>query len=632
MTNQQPPHWIETLTESELEVLQFMTEGKSNREIAVVRTVTVETVRWYTKQIYSKLGVNSRAQAVLRAIQLRLVDDDSTEPSKEALALHDNLPNFSSAFFGRESDLEEIRTRMREPHSRLITIAGPGGIGKTRLAVEVAQLEREHFPHGVFFVSLTTATAIGDIYPAISRAMNLPIDEKHNKRLLAFLKERQVLLILDSFEHLLEASQPINELLNATQSVKILVTSRASLNLHGEYPHHLKGVDLPNHDESLLETTSAVQLFVDRARRVRIDFSLQDNLASVVEICRLVDGMPLAIEMAAAWLKSLTCADIVREIHNSPDFLTHRDRDVDQRHASMRVVFDYTWNQLNDIEKRVLRRLSMFRGGFGLAAAQQTAGVTPAVLADLIDKSLLYQTTDGLYHFHDLLRQYVEHRLEAQEVGSVSTRSTMISLWASLVKGDFAKIRKVSENALEQNNVDKSLYEEAFGMTLLGVLSGVEDDYEQCKQLCEASRRILQHEPTITDAIPTVFNHLGLAIAACGTEDYHSVKQHILAALKISYQLQIPAFATLCLPVVAIVCAHNAEAENAIQYMALAFNHEASSPDWLAQWSLLTDLRNDLQEEFGQEAFEEAWKQGKNLSLQETVQHILIAFEGQSVP
>jgi DNA-binding CsgD family transcriptional regulator len=629
MSNQQLPHWVETFTDSELEVLRLMTEGKSNREIADARTNTVETIRWYTKQIYSKLGVNSRAQAVLRAMQLRLFDDDPTEPSIATLAVHHNLPDYPLAFFGREAELKDICAMLRDPHTRLITIAGPGGIGKTRLAIEAAQLERENFADGVFFVSLTTATTANDIYPAIVRSMNLRVDDKHDERLMTFLKEKKVLLILDNFEHLTEAVHRINDLLNATGYVTIVVTSRVSLNLSGEYSRHLKGIDLPKHNESLMETTSAVQLFVDRAQRVRSDFSLKDNLAAVIEICRLVDGMPLAIEMATAWLKSLTCADIVREIHNSPDFLSHRDRDVEERHASMRVIFDYTWNRLNPAEQRVLRRLSMFRGGFGLAATQQIAGVTPGVLADLIDKSLLYQTTDGLYHFHDLLRQYVEHRLEAQDVGAVSTRSMMISLWASLVKGDFAKIRKIGESALEHNSVDKSLYEEAFGMTLLGVLSGVEGDYEQCKQLCEASRRILQHEGTITDAIPTVFNHLGLAIAACGTEDYHAVKQHILAALKIGHQLQIPAFSTLCLPVVAIVCAHNAEVENAIKYMALAFNHEASSPDWLAQWSLLTELHADLKAEIGEDVFEEVWKRGSNLNLNEVVKTILEGFDGK---
>jgi hypothetical protein len=401
--------------------------------------------------------------------------------------------------------------------------------------------------------------------------------------------------------------------------------------VRGEYSRHLTGVELPEYDENSNDTYSAIQLFVDRAKRVRGDFSLQENLACVIEICRMVDGMPLAIEMAAAWLKSFTCADIAHEIRKSIDFLTHRDRDVDERHHSIRIIFDYSWERLDDIEKRVLRRLSMFRGGFGLPAAQHIAGVTPQILADLIDKSLLYQTTNGLYRFHDLLRQYVEQKLESQEDGSMSTRSAMIAMWASLVKGDFNKIRKIGELAIEPDNSDKSVFEEAFGMTLLGVLSGVEGDYEQCRQLCEAAHSVHSSDDLITDAIPTVFNLLGLSIAACGTKDYHAVKQHILAALKIANQLQIPAFATLCLPLVAIVRAHNVEVEQAIEYMALAFNHTASSPDWLEQWSLLTDLRDDLKTEIGESAFEEAWKRGKNLNLQTVVKNILTEFGGSSV-
>ncbi|MDQ7026377.1 MAG: LuxR C-terminal-related transcriptional regulator [Anaerolineae bacterium] len=626
MINHNEPPLIEPLTERENDVLRRMTVGKNNPSIAKELVITIGTVRWYAKQIYSKLGVHSRTQAVIRANNLRLFDDGDATSRKENTTPRHNLPDYALSFVGRDKEVAAIGAILRDEGKRLITVAGPGGIGKTRLCIEVARLELHQFTDGVFFMPLSAATSVDNIYPLIAKAMNLRVDREHRERLITFLKEKNVLLILDSFEHLTEGAYQLKQILNETRGVKFLVTSRITLNLSEEYSRQLKGVSLPNHAKDNVEQSTAIQLFADRAQRVRDDFSLEDNLDCVIEICRLVDGMPLAIEIATAWLKSLRCEDIAHEIRQNIDFLTHRDRTIDKRHRSIRAVFDYSWKLLTDMEKRMLQRLSMFRGGFGYAAAQQVAGATPQNLADLIDKSLLYQNSDGLYRFHDLLRQYAERRLESVETEALSTRSTMISMWSSLVRGDFGKVRKIGKGFLVHDDRDVSIIEEAFGMALLGVLSGVEGDYEQCKQLCEASRRILFQDRKMKEPISTVFTHLGLSIAACGAEDYHAVQEHVLAALQVGETLQTPAFLTLCLPLAAVVRAHDVEVETAIEYMGLAFNHKASSPAWLEQWSFLTGLRRDLKAEIGAEAFDIIWEHGKHLDLQAVCTEILREF------
>jgi predicted ATPase len=219
---------------------------------------------------------------------------------------------------------------------------------------------------------------------------------------------------LDEFEHLLSGVALITDILQAAPDVKILVTSREALNLNEEWPRQIGGLRYPTGQPmEEIEDYSAVQLFAERAYRFRATFSLSDELDGVVRICQLVQGMPLGIELAAAWLKTLPCTRIADEIQASLDFLASPLRNVPDRHRSMRAVFDHSWKLLTGEEQAVFRRLAVFRGGFEHEAAQQVAAASLFVLTALVDKSLLQWTAGGRYDIHELLRQYAEQQLEA---------------------------------------------------------------------------------------------------------------------------------------------------------------------------------------------------------------------------
>src|SRR5690606_19825521 len=232
----------------------------------------------------------------------------------------------------------------------------------------------------------------------------------------AYLREKQakrILFILDNFEHLLDGTGIGSEMLAATNSAKILVTSRVALNLQEEWVRPLSGFSYPAVPNGRpLESYSAVRLFLDAARRVRGDFSLTDHRASVVEICRLVDGMPLAIELAAGWLKTLQPEGIAQEIHRSMDILATRSRNLPERHHSIRSVFAQSWKLLSTEDRDVFQKLSVFRSGFTREAAEVIAGATLHTLAGLVDKSLVHLSATGRYEIHELLRQYGAEQMD----------------------------------------------------------------------------------------------------------------------------------------------------------------------------------------------------------------------------
>lgn len=342
-------------------------------------------------------------------------------------ALAHNLPSQLTPFMGRERELREISDLLFSPTCRLLTLVGPGGIGKTRMALELAAQHRESFAHGVFLVSLQSVRSADLLVPAIADAIQVPLSgsEDQHIQLLTHLHDRHMLLILDNFEHLLDGAGLLTAIISSALDAKLLVTSREVLNLQEEWLYPVQGLDFPYDSRSDdAESYSAVQLFIERARRVRRDFSFADERASVVQICQLVEGMPLAVELAASWTKALPCATIVSEIQRRLDFLATSLRNVPERHRSMQAVFDQSWNLLNVTEQDVFKRLSVFRGGFRHAAAIQVAGATLPVLAALVDKSLLRQEVDGRYQIHELLRQYGEDRLResSTEVTHVQDR------------------------------------------------------------------------------------------------------------------------------------------------------------------------------------------------------------------
>lgn len=329
-----------------------------------------------------------------------------------------NLPSVPTPFVGRTRDLADISRRLTDPACRLLTLVGPGGIGKTRLAIQAAQTlmeEQSPFQQGIYFVSLAPVSAANAMPSAIADALNhrfygaLSLDQQ----LLNYLSDKALLLVLDNFEHLMECTGLISEILRAAPGVRILVTSRERLNLLEEWVFDVRELNYPAHEtETDIEAYDAVQLFFQHARRVHIGFNLTPRQKpAVIRICRLVGGMPLAIELASAWVRVLPCEAIAGEIERSLDILESSARNIEDRHRTMRAAFHQIWQWLPVEEGEVFKKLSLFRGGFTRDAAEQVAGASLRVLAALMDKSLIRCEVDGRYQMHQLLRQYAEEQL-----------------------------------------------------------------------------------------------------------------------------------------------------------------------------------------------------------------------------
>jgi predicted ATPase/DNA-binding CsgD family transcriptional regulator len=329
-----------------------------------------------------------------------------------------NLPRQASSFIGRETEIAQINKLLTDPACRLLTVTGAGGIGKTRLAIQAAATVSDDFDQGLYFVPLQGIDAGEFLVPAVAEAVHLPLSGQPEPldQMLNYLSDKNMLLLLDNFEPLMEQGGPaiLLEILTAAPAVKLLLTSRQALNLQEEWLYPLQGLPVPamvQTDDS--QPAGAVELFVARARQLRPNFSLADQPEAVLQICQLVEGMPLAVELAASWIKTLSCQAIAAEIHHSLSFLASPWRNVPDRHRSMAAVFDASWQLLTPTEQAVFQRLSVFRSGFQREAAEQVAGATVADLKALVDKSLLWRESGDRYHLHDLLRQYGQEKLQA---------------------------------------------------------------------------------------------------------------------------------------------------------------------------------------------------------------------------
>ena len=395
--------------------------------ITTIRKIETDERR-PSKQISERmadvLAVSMEDRAAFVNFARRVVMNTLHAPTQDVaiLAQTDNLPLQETPFIGREGELSQIADRLADPTCRLLTLVGPGGIGKTRLALQAAVEAVDTFADGVYFVPLTPVGATAFIASAVASALQFSLygQENPEAQIIHYLRGKHLLLVLDNFEHLIENAKLLSEILKAAPALRILVTSRERLNLREEWVFEVRELSYPaNEGESDIEAYDAVQLFLQHAHRVHIGFTLTPRQKpAVIRICRLVGGMPLGIELAAAWVRVLPCEAIAEEIARSLDILESSARNIEDRHRTMRAAFEPIWNRLPVEESEVFKKLSVFRGGFTREAAEQASGASLRALSALVDKSLIQREPDGHYQMHPLLRQYAEERL-SQDAGEI---------------------------------------------------------------------------------------------------------------------------------------------------------------------------------------------------------------------
>jgi len=365
-------------------------------------------------------------------------------------AVPNNLPQQLTEFVGREEELDASKRLLT--NSRLLTILAPGGAGKTRLAIQIAADLTSEFTDGVFFVGLSDIDSSDDIVQSVVESLGLGLssDEDLMSQLLNYLANKRQLLVFDHFEHLIEGSPTISEILKAAPEVSVVATSRSKLNLTGETVLTLGGLETSWTTSATAMTTSGVSLFVDTARRAKPHFKLEEeDLEPLAEILRLTGGMPLGILLAAAWVDVLSASEIADEIAKNLDFLETEMLDVPEQQRSVRAVFDYSWSLLGPDEREVFSSLSVFRGGFTRVAAESVAGASIRNLATLANKSLLMVNTDtGRYRVHELLRQYAEAEMRKDAPRNDSLLAAHSEFYGGLAEEAFQLLHKSDQPLL----------------------------------------------------------------------------------------------------------------------------------------------------------------------------------------
>ncbi len=396
-------------------------------------------------RILARLGERSAALAVFERCRHLLHEELGLDPEPETLALHmkllnaetprspvarpaaakhppppahHNLPQLLTSFIGREQEIEQLQQRLAQPDYRLLSIIGPGGIGKSRLAIQVALASQQLFAQGVYFVPLAGVERAAAIPAAIMAALGASFATSAaspTSQLLQLLAQQKMLLVIDNFEHLLDGVDLLLTILQAAPNVTLLVTTREQLNCQAEDSFKLDGLATPTQgDLTLAGQSAAVRLFCERANRLNKSFKLTaENCPAVVRICQLVEGMPLAIELATTWIEAFDCASLAAAIAQNQAILATTQRDLPARHRSMQAVFDYSWQLLTAREQRILSQLALCQGRFSTQIATLLTGASLIDLTGLRYKSLLRIADAGYYDLHPLLRGFAMATLKA---------------------------------------------------------------------------------------------------------------------------------------------------------------------------------------------------------------------------
>jgi len=413
--------------------------------------------------LQARTGQISAALSQYETCRKILEKELGVEPSLETTDLYErirsarqfarhNIPAAATEFVGRDRELTSLREKLTNPACRLITLTGLGGTGKTRLAQETAHRYADLFINGACLVLLAAVAADG-IIPAIANTMNFTFVNGDPKRqILNFLRKKELLLVMDNFEHLLEASSFISDVLKFAPEVKILVTSRERLDVDGEWVVELSGL--------AIDSMEASQLFIQSAKRARAEIQFNEEESPLVSaICSLVGGLPLGLEIAAAWTRSMDLAAIKSEIQTNLDFLASTRRDIPDRQRSLRAVFESSWARLNSEEQKTFASLSVFRGGFTLEAGRQVAGN----FSSLVERSLVAKN-DGRFELHETLRQFAGEKLRTRKKVN-NAHAAFFADWAkkqsaadertsfTAMSHEFENVRTAWKWSVEQNDI-----------------------------------------------------------------------------------------------------------------------------------------------------------------------------------
>lgn len=440
--------------------VQLALEALTNRALMIddyERTLSVseqhlliepcaESAYRHRMRAYALSGSPEKALAVYEECVQVLREQLDVEPSEETMLLYQkirsnkslsepkvagalHLPAEHTPFMGRKQHLRELKSLLLDPELRWITIVGPGGIGKTRLSLRCAHDLAHVFLHGARFVSLAEIEPhlqgrdhLDDLL-ATAVAQSLPFSFHEQTSLKAqlwnYLQDKEMLLVMDNFEHLLEAAEFLKELLEHAPQINLVVTSRQPLEYQSEYLFHLEGLDTSEqtqtaHGNTILQLCEAVQLFEERVQRVQKTFHMDASIHPTIrQICQALEGHPLGIEIAAYWVTRRKPQEVLDILEQDAASLAITWQDLPPRHRNLDALFEGTWQLLPEQERDELSMLSVFRGEFSEEAAAAVLSGSTDSLPTFVQQCLLQRTSTGRYWMHVLLRQFFSHKLEA---------------------------------------------------------------------------------------------------------------------------------------------------------------------------------------------------------------------------
>ncbi len=456
-----------SLTRREQEVLELVALGLTNGAIARQLTLSRRTVEWHVEHVLGKLGATNRTQAILEAGRAQLLHGAPAGASDRS----HNLPVQVTSFVGRNAELSTVKSLLA--NMRFVTIVGAGGVGKTRLAVQVGAESLDAYPDGVWLADLAKISAPDSVVSEIAFALGVrphafgPVLDQ----VLAHLKRKRVLLIIDNCEHVrAQASGFIDAAVKTCPGVTVLATARQGLRQTGEQIYRLPSLALPTGGEKLDAELAlkfgAITLFLARASTSDARFAItDDNVGAIVEICRHLDGIPLAIELAAARVAALNVHQLLDMLSKELRLLKDDDRTAPARHRTMRAALDWSYDLLTENERRLFRRLAVFRRGWALQAASVVAdGLLDEftlfdTMASLVDKSLVaveYRGPSQRYRLMEPLRQYALELLKEQGELEATARShaRYFAEWARREGGKYQQISDLLFVATVEEEVD----------------------------------------------------------------------------------------------------------------------------------------------------------------------------------